>query len=252
MTTNEAGDRTAVPGEARQRLGAPLAAAARPGAPPAATSPLSSPALTDHSTVINVDLPALGQVARPRAAPHRGRDHRCRRAHARRGGADRVHVLGQLAGAPPHRPGARRPRPGASIPVRQPRAHQARLYRRPPGHAMGLGPRGRRECGRRRPLDRLGVPVSGRPAGGTALLAPLKARPWSTSPEEAIGARKGFAQSRDFWRTVLWALMLDVPARSGPHRLPGHPGPGRGGLGRLRPDGALPAAHPRGPTSTRS
>ena len=23
--------------------------------------------------------------------------------------------------------------------------------------------------------------------------------------------REGFAESRDFWRTVLWALMLDVP-----------------------------------------
>jgi hypothetical protein len=55
--------------------------------------------------------------------------------------------------------------------------------------------------------------------------------------------REGFAESGDFGRTVLWALMLDAPevwtvstARS--------PGPGHGGLGRLRPDGALPAVHP--------
>ena len=48
-------------------------------------------------------------------------------------------------------------------------------------------------------------------AGRAALLAPLKARPSSTSPEEAIGVREGFAESRDFGRTVVWALMLDVP-----------------------------------------
>ena len=55
------------------------------------------------------------------------------------------------------------------------------------------------------------APASRSAAGRAALLAPLKARPWSTSPEEAIGAREGFAESRDFLRTVLWALMLDVP-----------------------------------------
>ncbi len=47
--------------------------------------------------------------------------------------------------------------------------------------------------------------------GRTALLAPLKVRPWSTSLEEAIGAREGFADSRDYWRTLLWGLLLDVP-----------------------------------------
>ncbi|SDN46621.1 alpha/beta fold hydrolase [Geodermatophilus sp. DSM 45219] len=54
-------------------------------------------------------------------------------------------------------------------------------------------------------------PLSRSKVGRAALLAPLKARPWSTSTEEAIGAREGFADSRDFWRTLLWGLMLDVP-----------------------------------------
>ena len=44
--------------------------------------------------------------------------------------------------------------------------------------------------------------VSRSSAGRAALLAPLKARPWSTSPEEAIGVREGFDESRDFGRTV--------------------------------------------------
>jgi pimeloyl-ACP methyl ester carboxylesterase len=54
-------------------------------------------------------------------------------------------------------------------------------------------------------------PLSRFALGRTALLATLKARPWSTSPEEAIGAREGFSDSRDYWRTLLWALLLDVP-----------------------------------------
>jgi pimeloyl-ACP methyl ester carboxylesterase len=55
------------------------------------------------------------------------------------------------------------------------------------------------------------APLSRSAIGRAALLGPLKARPWSTSPEEAIGAREGFADSRDFWRVLVWALMLDVP-----------------------------------------
>jgi pimeloyl-ACP methyl ester carboxylesterase len=54
-------------------------------------------------------------------------------------------------------------------------------------------------------------PMSRSTLGRTALLLPLKTRPWSTSREEAIGAREGFADSRDWWRTLLWALLLDVP-----------------------------------------
>jgi pimeloyl-ACP methyl ester carboxylesterase len=54
-------------------------------------------------------------------------------------------------------------------------------------------------------------PLSRSAVGRTALLATLKARPWATSTEEAIGAREGFSDSRDYWRTLLWGLLLDVP-----------------------------------------
>src|SRR4051794_38520688 len=54
-------------------------------------------------------------------------------------------------------------------------------------------------------------PLSRSAVGRSALLAPLKARPWSTSPDEAIGAREGFADARDWWRTLLFGLLLDVP-----------------------------------------
>jgi pimeloyl-ACP methyl ester carboxylesterase len=62
-----------------------------------------------------------------------------------------------------------------------------------------------------RTLDPLIDPLSRSVVGRAALLAPLKARPWSTSSEEAVGAREGFSGSRDFWRTMLWSLLLDVP-----------------------------------------
>ena len=75
-----------------------------------------------------------------------------------------------------------------------------------PGRHHGTGPD--RHAGGEA-TDRLGVSFVDRRA---ALLAPLKARPWSTSPEEAIGVREGFAESRDYRRTVLWALMLDALA----------------------------------------
>ena len=54
-------------------------------------------------------------------------------------------------------------------------------------------------------------PLSRSRVSRAAMLAPLKARPWSTSREEAIGAREGFSDSRDYWRTLLWGLLLDVP-----------------------------------------
>lgn len=54
-------------------------------------------------------------------------------------------------------------------------------------------------------------PMSRSALGRSALLWPLKARPWTTSREEVLGARDGFADSRHYWSTLLWALLLDVP-----------------------------------------
>ncbi len=62
-----------------------------------------------------------------------------------------------------------------------------------------------------RTADPLLPSLSRSAVGRAALLAPLKAVPWRTSQEEATGAREGFSLSRDYWRTLLWALMLDVP-----------------------------------------
>lgn len=50
-------------------------------------------------------------------------------------------------------------------------------------------------------------------AGRALLLAPLKARPWAATAEEAIGTREWFADSRDYWRLLLWGTLLDIPRR---------------------------------------
>ncbi|WP_448613497.1 alpha/beta fold hydrolase [Modestobacter sp. URMC 112] len=54
-------------------------------------------------------------------------------------------------------------------------------------------------------------PLSRSRAGRAALLTGLKARPLTSTAEEVLGARDGFSDARDYWRTLLWALLLDVP-----------------------------------------
>ena len=162
------------------------------------------PLLRERFDVINVDLPGIG------GSPHLDRrptvaaitDAVERRLDVERVG--RVHVLGNSLGARTALELAVRGRAlsvvaiapsGLNIP-------QERLYQ---GTGMGMARIVMRAA------EPLIAPVARSAAGRAALLAPLKARPWSTSPEEAVGAREGFAESRDFWRTVLWALLLDVP-----------------------------------------
>ncbi len=54
-------------------------------------------------------------------------------------------------------------------------------------------------------------PLSRSALGRAGMLAALKARPWRSTPDEALGARDGFSDARDYWRTLVWALLLDVP-----------------------------------------
>ena len=54
-------------------------------------------------------------------------------------------------------------------------------------------------------------PLSRSKAGRAALLTGLKARPLASTAEEVLGAGDGFSDARDYWRTLLWALLLDVP-----------------------------------------
>jgi pimeloyl-ACP methyl ester carboxylesterase len=162
------------------------------------------PDLREHFEVLNVDLPGIGpsgQLAEPPTvaavtdAVERTLDE---------AGLDTVHVLGNSLGARVALELAVRGRARSVVAVAPSGLNvpPERVYQ---GLTMGLARIGMRA------MAPLVAAMSASPAGRAALLAPLKALPWSTSPEEATGAREGFIESRDFWRTVLWSLLLDVP-----------------------------------------
>jgi pimeloyl-ACP methyl ester carboxylesterase len=162
------------------------------------------PALSARFDVINVDLPGAGRSRhldeRPTVAAIADAVQRTLDAED----VGRVHVLGNSLGARVALELARRGRARSVVAI-APSGLNLWLERVYQGTGMALA----RLLGRTTaPL--LG-PLSRSAVGRTALLLPLKTRPWSTSREEAIGAREGFADSRDYWRTLLWALLLDVP-----------------------------------------
>ena len=160
--------------------------------------------LAEHFDVLDVDLPGVGRSPalerRPTVAAITDAVERTRDA----GGVGAVHVLGNSLGARVALELAVRGRARSVVAI-APSGLNVPPERAFQGTGMGLA----------RVVTRTAAPLieplSRSALGRAALLAPLKARPWSTSPEEAIGAREGFADSRDYWRTLLWGLMLDVP-----------------------------------------
>jgi len=162
------------------------------------------PLLTERFDVLNVDLPGIG--ASP-ALPDRPTVPAITDAVERTldaEGVGRVHVLGNSLGARVALELARRGRAASVVAIAPSGLNllPERLY-------QGAGMAVSRVL--MRTVAPLIDPLSRSAVGRAAVLAPLKATPWTTSPEEAIGAREGFADSRDFMRTVVWALMLDVP-----------------------------------------
>ncbi len=162
------------------------------------------PALSERFDVINVDLPGAGRSRhldeRPTVAAIADAVERTLDAED----VGRVHVLGNSLGARVALELARRGRARSVVSIAPSGLNvwPERVYQ---GAGMAMARLlGRTTAPLLGPLSRSGL-------GRTALLLPLKTRPWSTSEEEAIGAREGFADSRDYWRTLLWALLLDVP-----------------------------------------
>jgi len=119
-------------------------------------------------------------------------------------GVERVHVMGNSLGARVGIELARRGRARSVVAVAPSGLNipPERLYQ---GSGMVVG----RLVGRL--VGPAIAPLSRSAVGRTALLLPLKARPWHTSQEEALSAGEGFSDSRDYWRTLLWGLLLDVP-----------------------------------------
>src|SRR6201991_3603481 len=148
------------------------------------------PALTDRFDVINVDLPGIGRSPhleqRPTVAAITDAVEHTLDAE----GLGPVHVLGNSLGARIALELAIRGRARSVVAIAPSGVNipQERLYQ---GATMGLA---RIVMRAEKPLI---ATVSRSSAGRVALLAPLKARPWSTSPEEATAVREGFAESRD-------------------------------------------------------
>ena len=162
------------------------------------------PELTASFDVLAVDLPGAGASRhldeRPTVAAITDAVEGTLDAH----GLGSVHILGNSLGARVALELARRGRARSVVAI-APSGLNVPAERAYQGVGMGLARVAYRAAGPTiEPLSRSAV-------GRTALLALLKARPWSTSREEALGVRDGFSDTRDFWRTLLWGLMLDVP-----------------------------------------
>jgi pimeloyl-ACP methyl ester carboxylesterase len=162
------------------------------------------PALRARFEVLNVDLPGIGQSPHLEQLPTVSALTDAVERTLDEEGVGRVHVLGNSLGARIALELAVRGRARSVVAIAP-----SGLNVPPERLFQGLGMGTARIV--MRTLDPLIAPLSRSAVGRAALLAPLKTRPWSTSPEEAIGAREGFSGSRDFWRTVTWALLLDVP-----------------------------------------
>jgi pimeloyl-ACP methyl ester carboxylesterase len=162
------------------------------------------PLLAEHFDVLALDLPGSGRSRhldeRPTVAALADAVERTLDAE----GVGRVHVLGNSLGARIALELAVRGRARSVVAI-APSGLNVPPERVFQGTGMALA----------RVVMRVAAPLieplSRSAVGRSALLAPLKARPWSTSPEEAIGAREGFADTRDWWRTLFFGLLLDVP-----------------------------------------
>jgi len=162
------------------------------------------PGLSERFDVLNVELPGAGRSRhldeRPTVAALTDAVERTLDAEE----VSRVHVLGNSLGARIALELAARGRALSVVAIAP-----SGLNLWPERVVQGTGMAMARIVGRT--LSPLIGPLSRSASGRTALLLPLKARPWATSREEAIGAREGFADSRDYWRTLFWALLADVP-----------------------------------------
>ena len=171
------------------------------------------PGLARRFEVLAMDLPGCGRSprldGRPTVAAITDAVERTLDAE----GVGQVHVLGGSLGARVALELARRGR-ARSVVALAPSGLNVLPERVYQGTGMAVA---RLVVGAARPLV---APLSRSALGRTALLWPLKARPWSATHDEVIGAREGFGESRGYWSTLLWALLLDVPRGMGEIRCP--------------------------------
>jgi pimeloyl-ACP methyl ester carboxylesterase len=162
------------------------------------------PELSARFDVIDVDLPGTGGSAHLTRRPTVAALTDAVEATLDGEGVGRVHVLGNSLGARIAIELARRGR-ALSVVAIAPSGMNLPAERMVQGLGMGMARLVWRTA------EPLAASLSRSVAGRTALLAPLKARPWRTSRAEGHAAVEGFARSRDYWRILTWALLLDVP-----------------------------------------
>jgi pimeloyl-ACP methyl ester carboxylesterase len=171
------------------------------------------PRLAEHYDVLSLDLPGHGESPIGTVGtwpPTVGALADAVEADLDARGLGRVHVLGNSLGA----------RIGIELAVR----HRARSVVALSPSGLGL-PAERVHQGMlmatARALTRTLRPLLGTlastPAGRTALLTGMRARPWEASETEALAMRGGFADSTGFWSMLWWAVLQDVP--TGLHRI---------------------------------
>ncbi|HEU0103817.1 MAG TPA: alpha/beta hydrolase [Mycobacteriales bacterium] len=162
------------------------------------------PALSARFDVLNVDLPGVAGSPALRVRPTVAAITDAVELTLDAQGVGAAHVLGNSLGARVALELARRGRARSVVAI-SPSGMNVPAERLVQGAGMAVA----RLVGRAtRPLLE---PLTRSAVGRTALLATLKTRPWATTQEEALGVRDGFAESRDYWRTLTWALLLDVP-----------------------------------------
>ncbi len=165
-----------------------------------------APALAERFEVLALDLPGSGASPHLDSAPTVAAITDAVERTLDAEGVGTVHVLGNSLGARVALELAVRGRARSVLAI-APSGLNLPLERAYQAAALALA-RVTLRC-----LEPLLEPLSGRRLARTALLAPLKASPWLASREEVLGARDGFAESRDFWRTLVCGLVLDVPSR---------------------------------------
>jgi pimeloyl-ACP methyl ester carboxylesterase len=162
------------------------------------------PALSAQFEVLNLDLPGSGRSPRLDRRPTVGAITDAVEQTLDAEGFGTVHVLGNSLGARVGLELARRGRARSVVAIAPSGLNlpPERIYQ---GAGMALA-----RVAFRSVASHI-EPLSRSRRGRTALLTTLKARPWRATPQEALAVREGFAETRDFWPTLLWGLMADVP-----------------------------------------
>jgi pimeloyl-ACP methyl ester carboxylesterase len=166
------------------------------------------PALSAQFEVLNVDLPGSGRSPQLDRRPTVGAITDAVEQTLDAEGLGTVHVLGNSLGARVGLELARRGRARSVVAI-APSGMNLPPERAYQGLVLGATRAAMRTI---RPVIH---PLARHRWGRIPLLATLRARPWDASEAEARAVRPGFAEARQFWATLWWGVLTDVPTGLG-------------------------------------